>query len=96
MAAFTFTQTDKVLGTLTNGMKLVETLVTITSVGATTATPITIKPLRRVQTFIAASKTITAGGIVEWAADATVLNVINATPAASANTDVFVVYSFGY
>lgn len=96
MAAFTSTQTDKVLGTLTNGMKLVETVVTVTSAGATTATPITISPLKRVIKFIAASKTIATGGIMAWAAHATLLNAVNATPAASADTDIFVIYSFGY
>jgi len=96
MAAFTWTQTDTVLGTLTNGMKVVETVVTVTSIGATTATAITIKPLRKVIKFIAGSKTIATGGIMAYAAHATLLNKINMTPAASANTDVFTIISFGY
>jgi hypothetical protein len=96
MAAFTFTQTDKVIGTLTNGMKVVETVVTVTSVGATTATPVYIKPLQRVVRFIAATREVTAGGIMKWAAGTTLLNTVEGTPAASANGDIFTIISFGY
>ena len=96
MAAFTWTQTDKVLGTLTNGMKVVETVVSITSAGATTDTAITISPLKRVVKFIAGSKTISTGGIVAYSAHATLLNKIYMKPAASANTDLFTIISFGY
>ena len=94
MAAFTFTQVDKVIGTLTNGMKMVSTVVTVTSAGATTATPVYIKPLKRVITFIAGTRTVTAGGIMAWAAGG--LNTVRGNPAASANADVFQIISFGY
>lgn len=96
MAAFTYTQTDTVLGTLTNGRKIVSTVVTVTSVDATTSTPITIKPLDRIIKFIAGPQLNSApAGIMAWVADATYPNIIGATPAASANADTFEIISVG-
>lgn len=97
MAAFTFTQTDYVIGTLTNGMKVVSTTVTFTSTGATTATPVTVKPLRKIIHFLpAGTKTTGSGGIVAWALSTTTQNIINGTPAASNNAGVVELISFGY
>lgn len=93
--AFLHSETHKVIGTLTNGMKVVSTIVTVTDDSTATATPITISPLVRVKKFIAGTQTVTTGGIMKWAADATKLNVINATPAASAHDDVFEIISVG-
>ena len=81
MAGFTSTQTDTVIGTLTNGMKIISTLVTVTSVGATTGTPITIKPLVRVIKFIGGVQlNNTPAGLPLFAVDATYPNIINVTP----------------
>jgi hypothetical protein len=99
MAAFdiaTVPPVHKVLGTLTNSMKVVETVVTVTGVNNGTDTPITIDPLVRVIKFIAGSKTIATGGIMAYSAHATLLNKINMKPAASADTDKFAIISFGY
>jgi hypothetical protein len=96
MAVFTFTQTDKVLGTLTNGMKLVETVVLITSADNGTATPIYIKPLHRVVKFIATTRDLVAVDIMAWAAGTTILNTIEGTPAASLDANVYTILSFGY
>ena len=94
---FTHTQTHKVIGTLTNGMKVVETILTVTDDSTATATDILISPLKRVTKFIAGSQTFTTGGIMAWAAHAAPeLNVITATPASSAINDVFTIISFGY
>jgi hypothetical protein len=47
MVVFTYTQTDTILGKLTNGRKIVLTTVTVTN-GGLDLTTITVKPLTRI------------------------------------------------
>lgn len=96
MAAFTFTQTDNVIGTLTNGMKVVSTTVTFTSAG-TGATTVYVKPLQRIVGFLSGGhKTIVVGTFLAITAHATIPNAISITPTATNDTGVEEIISFGY
>lgn len=93
MAAFTFTQTDVVLGKLTNGKKLVHTTITVTN-GGLTITPVTINPLNRViEWTIGLAKPLTDTFVC--ADHATQLNAINITPSGDATGDVIQIFSVG-
>jgi hypothetical protein len=95
MVAFAHSETHTVLGTLTNGLKIVSTVMTVTNTESTTATPITISPLTRIIKFIAGTQTVTTGGIMGWVISGTYPNIINATPAGSAHDDIFEIVSIG-
>jgi hypothetical protein len=95
-AVFTHTETYKVIGNLTNGMKLVSTTVTVSNGGFGTDTAITIKPLKRVIGFTVIGKTPIASAFVAWAIDSALLNVINGKPVASANGGIYEILAFGY
>jgi hypothetical protein len=97
MVVFAYSQTNTVIGTLTNGMKVVSSLVTVSDANFGTATVLTIKPLQKVVKFIACAQLNGAPlGIMTWAAGANLLNTIEGTPVASANGDTFRIISFGY
>lgn len=96
MAAFTWTQTDKVIGTLTSGMKVVSTTITFTNV-ETDAGTIYVKPLQRIISILpAGQKTKNVAGIASWVKHATLLNALTVTPAVSNTGNVWEVISFGY
>jgi len=95
-AVFTHTETYRVLGNFTNGMKLVSTTVTITNNGIATDTAVTIKPLKRVIGFTVIGKTPIALSFVKWALDASLLNVINGNATADATNAIFEILAFGY
>jgi hypothetical protein len=86
MATFTSTQSDVVLGKLTNGKKLVHTTLTITSAG-TDATTITCRPLQRIDGWFMAFTTPGTDTFV-CADGAAVLNTITVTPSADSTNDV--------
>ena len=95
MVVFAHTDAHTILGKLTNGRKIVSTLVTVTDANNGTATSITISPLVRVVKFMAAPQLNGApAGIIGWTATGT-NNIIIGTPAASANGDVFEIISIG-
>ena len=85
MAAFTSTQSDVVLGKLTNGKKIVHTTVTIADASVDTTT-ITCRPLRRVDGWFLAFTT--PGADTFACADGTVLNTITVTPSGDSTADV--------
>ena len=93
MVAFNYTQTDVVLGRLTNGRKLVHTTVTVTDNGAT-ITPITIKPLKRVLKWTIGLATPATDTFV-CADHATQLNAITITPSGDSTNDVIQIFSVG-
>jgi hypothetical protein len=97
MAAFTFTQTDEVIGTLDSGMKIVSTTITFTSAGESTATTVYVKPLQRIIGFLSGGhKTIVVGTFLTIAAHATIPNALAITPSATNDTGVEEIISFGY
>jgi hypothetical protein len=93
MAVFTYTQSDVVLGKLTNGNKIVHTILTITNNG-TDATTITILPLQRVIAFTV-GLALPATDTFEVVGSTTVLNKIVVTPVADATNDVLHIFSVG-
>jgi hypothetical protein len=95
MAVFAYTQTDNIIGTLTNGMKLVSTTVTVTDANVD-ATTITVKPLERIIGFSVGTKKHVVGAFMDWNIHATTPNAVQGNPAASANTAVIEILSFGY
>jgi hypothetical protein len=86
MAAFTSTQSDVVLGKLTNGKKIVHTTVTIADAGVTTTT-ITCRPLRKIDGWFLAFTTPATDTFI-CADGAAVLNTITVTPSADSTNDV--------
>lgn len=94
MAVFTYTQSDVVLGRLTNGTKIVLTTITNTDGVNNGITAITVKPLKRILAFtVGLAKPLAFDYIV--AAHATLLNAVNITPSAAANTSVLQILSVG-
>jgi hypothetical protein len=92
-----YTQTDAVIGTLTNGMKVVSTTVTFTNADTGVATTVYVKPLVRIIGFISAgNKLPVASAFNVWAAHATIPNGLTVTPTASTNTGITEIISFGY
>ena len=97
MVAVAFTQADKVIGNLTNGMKVVSTTVTFTDANFGTATTVYVKPLVRIVGFISnGAKKPVASAFNVWAAHATKPNALTVTPAASTNAGISEIISFGY
>jgi hypothetical protein len=86
MATFTSTQSDVVLGKLTNGKSIVHTTVTISSAGVD-ATTITCRPLRRIDGWFMAFTTPGADTFI-CADGAALLNTITVTPSADSTADV--------
>ena len=111
MAAFTYTQTDALLGTLTNGLKIVQSVVTVTNNGATTATTIYPGGVNlRGGTGTAATGDTLGGGlnqIIAWCPSwrsiipgqvkfaATGKNGISVTPAATLEGMTFAILAVG-
>lgn len=97
MAAFTFTQTDNVIGTLTNGLKIVITDVTVADAGTGAGSNVKIKPLQRVIKFLpAGTKTTGTGGIIAWTSHATELATVSGNAAGDDTNGVVSILSFGF
>lgn len=92
MAVFAYTQTERVLGKLTNGRKLVLTEITITD-SNTSATTITIKSLRKLIGWTLGLGTPGADTFV--CADGSADNTISITPSADATNDVLQILAVG-
>jgi hypothetical protein len=94
MAVFSYTQTDVILGKLTNGMKIVLTTVTNTDGANSGITAITVRPLSRITAFTVGLAIPLAFDYIV-AAHATQPNALNITPSAAANTSVLKILSVG-
>jgi len=95
MAAYTATQTNEVIGTLTNGVKLVMTTYGISGVG-TDAANASIPPLRRVLAMVPCEEDSTVAGIGAWTQHATLLHTLTFTPAASNDGNNWKILTFGF
>lgn len=93
MATFTSTQVDTVLGKLTNGRKLVHTIITITSAGVD-ATTITISPLKRIIAWTI-GLALPATDTFVCADQGTLLNQITIDPSGDSTNDVIHILSVG-
>jgi hypothetical protein len=92
-----YTQTDAVIGTLTNGMKVVSTTVTFTNADTAVATTVYVKPLVRIIGFLSAgNKKPIASAFNVWAKHATIVNAVTVTPTATTDTGITEIISFGY
>ena len=93
MATFTSTQTDTVMGKLTNGRKLVLTVVTIADAGVE-ATTITVKPLTKIIAWVPGWRNSDAKDFI-FADQGTIRNQITVTPSADATDAVLEILSVG-
>jgi hypothetical protein len=94
MADFGYTQTDTILGKLTNGRKLVLTVITNTDGVNHGNTTITIKPLVNILAFVVGLRKPLAFDYIV-AAQGTIKNQITIDPSAAANTSVLEILSVG-
>jgi hypothetical protein len=93
MVAMTFTQTDTVLGKLTNGRKLVLTVVTVTNGGLEAGT-VTVKPLKSIVKWVVGLRKPLAFDY--YAADqGTIQNRISITPSGDSTGAVLEILSVG-
>jgi hypothetical protein len=95
MAAYTPTQTDEIVGTLTNGVKLVMTSYSISGVGTDAAT-VSIPQIRRLVAAMPCESSSAVAGIGAWTYHATTRNALTHTPAASNDGNIFKILSFGF
>ena len=95
MAFTSSTQTDTIIGTIKGGLKVVSTTVTAKSTDID-ATPITVKPLTRVYSYIPSVKTAgaTSGATISFT-NISGANRVWMTPVASINGAVIEIISFG-
>lgn len=86
MAVFTYTQTETILGKLTNGRKLVHMTITPTNAGVD-ATTITVQSLRRIFGWTIGFGTPATDTFV-CADQGTILNQITIDPSGDSTSDV--------
>jgi hypothetical protein len=73
MVACAYTQTDRVVGTLTNGRKIVSTTVTVTDAGEE-ITQITVPSLKKIIAYVPSYKTSVATAVTSTIANGTLPN----------------------
>jgi hypothetical protein len=95
MAAYVATQTNQLIGTLTNGVKLCMSSYTIAGVGED-AQSAYIPQLQRIYAAMPCESSSTVAGIGAWTYHATLRNGITYTPAASNDGNVFKILWFGF
>jgi hypothetical protein len=95
MAAYTATQTNEIIGTLTNGVKLCMTSYTIAGVG-TDAANASIPQMQRMLQAIPCESTSAVAGIGAWTHHATTFNALTYTPAASNDGNIWKILWFGF
>lgn len=93
MVVFTYTQTDTILGNLTNGRKIILTTVTVTN-GGLDLTVITVKPLRRILSWVIGLRSPLAVDF-DTLAGAALLNTVSINPTGDATGAVLEILSVG-
>ena len=103
MAVFTYTQIDALLGTLSNGFKIVQSVVTVTSVdtdatviypgGSTNST--TGGALSKVIAFVPSFRTAWTNAQVKFSLSSSTPGGITVDPAASLNAKIFEILAVG-